>query len=145
MRFLGWTDTYRALILPEVASGLSIFLFRQFFAGIPRDLYDAGRIDGATWWQVYWRLAMPLSGPVLATAALLQFVQQWDAFFWPIVATGSPDLVMVQVAIARNANLETANWGGLFASATVSVLVAAIPFLAVQRFYVRTLAHSGFK
>jgi ABC-type glycerol-3-phosphate transport system permease component len=145
MRFLGWTDTYRALILPEVASGLSIFLFRQFFAAIPRDLYEAGRIDGATWWQVYWRLAMPVSGPTLATAALMQFVQQWDAFFWPIVATGSPDLVMIQVAIARHANLETANWGGLFASASVSVLVAALPFLALQRYYVRTMVHSGFK
>lgn len=145
MRFLGWTDSYRALILPEVASGMSIFLFRQFFASIPRDLYEAGRIDGATWWQIYWRLAMPVSGPVLATAGLMQFVQQWDAFFWPIVATGSPDMVMIQVAIARHANLETANWGGLFASASVSVLVAAVPFLALQRYYVRTLVHSGFK
>ncbi len=145
MRFLGWTDTYQALILPEVASGLSIFLFRQFFAAIPRDLYEAGRIDGASWWQVYWRLAMPVSGPTVATAALMQFVQQWDAFFWPIVATGSPDKIMIQVAIARNANLETANWGGLFASASVSVLVAALPFLALQRYYVRTMVHSGFK
>ncbi len=145
MRFLGWTDTYQALILPEVASGLSIFLFRQFFAGIPRDLYEAGRIDGASWWQIYWRLALPVSGPTLATAALMQFVQQWDAFFWPIVATGSPDLIMIQVAIARHANLETANWGGLFASASISVVVAAIPFLALQRYYVRTVVHSGFK
>jgi ABC-type glycerol-3-phosphate transport system permease component len=145
MRFLGWTDTYRALILPEVASGLSIFLFRQFFAAIPRDLYEAGRIDGASWWQIYWRLAMPVSGPTLATAALMQFVQQWDAFFWPIVVASSPDKLMVQVAIARHANLETANWGGLFASASISVLVAALPFLALQRYYVRTMVHSGFK
>lgn len=145
VRFLGWTDTYQALILPEVASGLSIFLFRQFFAAIPRDLYEAGRIDGASWWQVYWRLALPVSGPVLATAALMQFIAQWDAFFWPVVAAGSPDKVMIQVAIAKHANLETANWGGLFASATVSVLVAAVPFLALQRYYVRTMVHSGFK
>jgi ABC-type glycerol-3-phosphate transport system permease component len=145
MRFLGWTDTYRALILPEVASGLSIFLFRQFFAAIPRDLYEAGRIDGASWWQIYWRLALPVSGPTLVTAALMQFVQQWDAFFWPVVVTGSPDMIMIQVAIARHANLETANWGGLFASASVSVLVAALPFLALQRYYVRTMVHSGFK
>ena len=145
MRFLGWTNTYHALILPEVASGLSIFLFRQFFAAIPRELYEAGRIDGASWWQVYWRLVLPLSGPTLATAALMQFVQQWDAFFWPIVAASSPDKVMIQVAIARHANMETANWGGLFASASVSVLVAAVPFLALQRYYVRTMMHSGLK
>jgi len=145
MRFFGWTDTYGALILPEVASGLSIFLFRQFFAEIPKELYEAGRIDGATWWQVYWRLVLPLSGPTLATASLMQFVQQWDAFFWPIVAASSPDKVMIQVAIARHANLETANWGGLFASASISVLVAAVPFLVLQRHYVRTMMHSGGK
>ncbi len=145
MRGLGWTDTYRALILPEVASGLAIFLFRQFFAAVPRDLYEAARIDGATWWQIYWRLVLPLSAPTIATAALMQFVTQWDAFFWPIVAASSPELTMVQVAIARNANLETTNWGGLFASASVSVLVAALPFLALQRTYIRTIMYSGFK
>ena len=145
MRILGWTDTYAALILPEVASGLSIFLFRQFFASMPRELYEAGRIDGATWWQIYWRLVLPLAGPTVATAALMQFVQQWDAFFWPVVAASSPDKVMIQVAIARHANMETANWGGLFASASVSVLVAAIPFLALQRFYIRTVTHTGLK
>src|ERR1019366_156615 len=109
MRFLGWTDTWQALILPEVASGLAIFLFRQFFAAIPRDLYEAARIDGASWWQIYWRLVLPLSGPTIATAALMQFVAQWDAFFWPIVAASAPEMTMVQVAIARNANLETTN------------------------------------
>jgi ABC-type glycerol-3-phosphate transport system permease component len=145
IRMLGWTDTYAALILPEVASGLSIFLFRQFFAALPRELYEAGRIDGASWWQVYCRLALPLSGPTLATAALMQFVQQWDAFFWPVVAASSPDKVMIQVAIARHANMETANWGGLFASASISVLVAALPFLALQRYYVRSIIHSGLK
>jgi ABC-type glycerol-3-phosphate transport system permease component len=145
IRFLGWTDSYQALILPEVASGLSIFLFSQFFSAVPRELYEAGRIDGASWWQVYWRLVLPLSGPTIATAALMQFIQQWDAFFWPIVAASSPDKVMIQVAIARHANMETANWGGLFASASVSVLVAALPFLALQRYYVQTMMHSGGK
>jgi ABC-type glycerol-3-phosphate transport system permease component len=145
MRGLGWTDTYRALILPEVASGLAIFLFRQFFAAVPRDLYEAARIDGASWWQIYWRLVLPLSLPTIATAALMQFVTQWDAFFWPIVATSNPDLTMVQVAIVRHADLETTNWGGLFASASVSVLVAAVPFLLLQRTYIRTIMYSGFK
>ncbi len=145
IRVLGWTDSYRALILPEVASGLSIFLFSQAFAAVPRELYEAGRIDGASWWQIYWRLVLPLSGPAVATAALMQFVQQWDAFFWPIVAASSPDKVMLQVAIARHANMETANWGGLFASASVSVLAAALPFLLLQRFYVQTMMHSGGK
>ena len=139
MRTLHWTDTYAALILPEVAGGLIVFLFRQFFAGIPREIYEAARVDGASWWQIYWRMTLPLSGPTIATASLMMFIHQWDAFFWPLVATSSADLAVVQVAIARNMTLEQANWGALFASASAAVIVAAIPFFILQRSYVRVV------
>jgi ABC-type glycerol-3-phosphate transport system permease component len=145
MRGLNWTDTYAALILPEVAGGLIIFLFRQFFAGIPREIYEAARIDGASWWQIYLRMTLPLSGPTIATASLMMFIHQWDAFFWPLVATSSEKLAVVQVAIARNMTLEQANWGALFASASTAVLVAAIPFALLQRYYVRTVATNADK
>ncbi len=145
MRTLNWTDTYAALILPEVAGGLIIFLFRQFFAGIPREIYEAARIDGASWWRIYLSMTMPLSGPTIATASLMMFIHQWDAFFWPLVATSSADLAVVQVAIARNMTLEQANWGALFASASTAVLVAAIPFFLLQRYYVRTVVAGGDK
>ena len=140
MRGLGWTDTYAALILPEVAGGLVIFLFRQFFAGIPKEIYEAAHLDGATWWQVYWRMTMPLSGPTIATASLILFIHQWDAFFWPLVAASREELAVVQVAIARNMTLEQANWGALFASASSAVLVAMVPFLFLQRYYIRVVA-----
>jgi ABC-type glycerol-3-phosphate transport system permease component len=139
MRGLGWTDTYAALIMPEVAGGLIIFLFRQFFAGIPKEIYEAARIDGASWWQIYLRMTMPLSGPTIATASLMMFIHQWDAFFWPLVAASSADLAVVQVAIARNMTLEQANWGALFASASAAVLVALVPFLFLQRYYIRVV------
>ena len=140
MRGLGWTDTYAALILPEVAGGLVIFLFRQLFAGIPKEIYEAARLDGATWCQVYRRMTMPLSGPTIATASLILFIHQWDAFFWPLVAASSENLAVVQVAIARNMTLEQANWGALFASASSAVLVAMVPFLLLQRYYIRVVA-----
>ena len=140
MRGLGWTDTYAALILPEAAGGLVIFLFRQFFAGIPKEICEAARLDGATWWQIYRRMTMPLSGPTMATASLMLFIHQWDAFFWPLVAASSEDLAVVQVAIARNMTLEQANWGALFASASAAVLVAMGPFLFLQRHYIRVVA-----
>jgi len=140
MRGLGWTDTYAALILPEVAGGLVIFLFRQFFAGIPKEIYEAAVIDGANWWQIYWRMTMPLSGPTIATASLMLFIHQWDAFFWPLVAASREELAVVQVAIARNMTLEQANWGALFASASSAVLVAMVPFLFLQRYYIRVVA-----
>jgi ABC-type glycerol-3-phosphate transport system permease component len=139
IRALDWSNTYWALILPEVASGLVIFLFRQFFAGIPKELYEAARVDGASWFRIWWRLTLPLSGLVVAAGALVLFVHQWDAFFWPLVAAPSAELVTVQVAIARNVTLEVANWGELFASASTAILVAMIPFLLLQRWYVRTV------
>lgn len=145
MRTLNWTDTYAALILPEIAGGLLIFLFRQFFAGIPKEIYEAARVDGANWWQIYLRMTLPLSGPTIATASLMLFIHQWDAFFWPLVATSSADLAVVQVAIARNMTLEQANWGALFASASSAVLVAAIPFFLLQRYYVHTVVSGGDK
>jgi ABC-type glycerol-3-phosphate transport system permease component len=140
MRGLGWVNTYAALILPEVAGGLVIFLFRQFFAGIPKEIYEAARMDGASWWQIYLKMTLPLSGPTIATASLVMFIHQWDAFFWPLVAATSADLAVVQVAIARNMTLEQANWGALFASASAAVLVALVPFLILQRYYIRVVA-----
>ena len=145
IRTLEWTNTYAALILPELANGLVIFLFRQFFLAIPREIYEAARVDGASWWTIFLRLTMPLSGPTIATASLMQFIHQWDAFFWPLVAASTPELVVVQVAIARNMTLETANWGALFASASTAVLLAMVPFLLLQRFYIRTETESADK
>jgi ABC-type glycerol-3-phosphate transport system permease component len=145
MRALGWTDTYRALILPEVASGFVIFLFRQFFAGLPKELVEAARIDGATWLQIWARIAMPLTGPTVATAALMIFILQWESFFWPLVAASAPDLTLVQVAIARHNSMETTDWGGMFAASSIAIAVALVPFLAFQRYYVRTIVQSGLK
>ena len=137
MRHIGWTDTYFALILPEVAGGLVIFLFYQFFRGIPKEIYEAARMDGATWWQIYYKMTMPLSGPTIATASLMIFIHQWDAFFWPLVATSSEKLAVIQVAIARNMTLEQANWGAFFASASLAILIAMVPFFWLQKYYVK--------
>jgi ABC-type glycerol-3-phosphate transport system permease component len=145
VRALDWTNTYLALILPELASGLVIFLFRQFFLAIPREIYEAARVDGASWFTIWLRLTMPLSGPTIATASLMQFIHQWDAFFWPLVAASTPERMVVQVAIARNITLEQANWGALFASASTAILLALIPFLLLQRFYIRTVTASTEK
>ena len=145
MRTLKWTDTYAALILPEVAGGLVIFLFYQFFRAIPREIYEAARVDGASWWQIYLKMTMPLSGPTIATASLMIFIHQWDAFFWPLVATSSENLAVIQVAIARNMTLEQANWGAFFASASLAVLIAMVPFFWLQRHYVRIVITSADK
>ena len=145
IRAFGWVNTYQALIVPEIANGLVIFLFRQFFASIPRDFYEAARVDGASWLYIFVRIAMPLSWPTIATSALMLFLSQWDSFFWPVVAASDPDYAVIQVAIARNINFEQSDWGGLFASTNLAIVLGTIPFLLVQRFYVRTLVSGGIK
>lgn len=145
IRAFGWTNSYQALIVPEIANGMVIFLFRQFFASIPKDFYEAARVDGASWVYIFARIAMPLSWPTIATSALMLFLSQWDSFFWPVIAASDPDYAVVQVAIARNINFEQSNWGGLFASTNLAILLGTIPFLLIQRFYVRTLISGGIK
>lgn len=141
----GWTNSYKALIIPEIANGMIIFLFRQFFASIPKDFYEAARVDGASWFYIWSRIAMPLSWPTIATSSLMLFLSQWDSFFWPVVVASSPDYAVVQVAIARNINFEQSNWGGLFASTNLAILLGTIPFLFMQRFYMRSLLEGGIK
>tara|TARA_R110000751_G_scaffold10055_1_gene37169 strand:+ start:2972 stop:3814 length:843 start_codon:yes stop_codon:yes gene_type:complete len=145
VRDLNWNDTYFALVMPEVASGFIIFLFRQFFTKVSKELFEAARVDGASWWRIYWDVAMPLSWPTVVAAALMMFIHQWDAFFWPLVAATSPDLTMVQVAIARYLQFEQADFGRLFAAMTVASFLAILPFMALQRYYIRTIVDSGIK
>jgi ABC-type glycerol-3-phosphate transport system permease component len=145
IRWFGWVNSYQALIVPEIANGMVIFLFRQFFVSIPRDFYDAARVDGASWGYIFVRIALPLSWPTIATASLVLFLAQWDSFFWPIVAASDPNYAVVQVAIARNINFEQTNWGGLFSSTNLAILLGTIPFLLVQRLYVRSLISGGIK
>jgi len=145
IRAFGWVNSYKALIVPEIANGMVVFLFRQFFASIPQDFYQAARVDGASWFYIFTRIAMPLSWPTVATSGLVLFLAQWDSFFWPVVAASDSNYAVIQVAIARNINFEQSDWGGLFASTNLAILIGTIPFLLVQRFYVRTLIASGIK
>jgi ABC-type glycerol-3-phosphate transport system permease component len=145
IRALGWVNSYEALIIPAIANGFVIFLYRQFLASIPRELYEAAHVDGASWWSIYWRIAMPLAWPTTVTAMLMVFLLQWEAFFWPLVAASAPDYTMIQVAIARNINFEEAAWGRLFATTTIATVVPMLLYLFLQRYYTRSILSSAFK
>ena len=144
-RWLNWTNTYQALILPDVANGFVIFLFRQCFLGMPRELFEAARVDGAGWLCIFFRIAMPLSGPTIAAASLLIFVHQWDSFFWPLVVAGTSEYMVIPVAIGRFFSMEGNDWGAIFSAGTVATLIAAVPFLYLQKFYVQTMMSSAIK
>jgi len=145
IRGLHWQDTYQALIVPAVADAFSIFLVRQFVREIPAELIDAARVDGASWWGIYWRITLPLVKPALITAGLLQFMRQWDAFFWPLVAVSSRELTVTQVALTRYITEYVTFWDRLLAAVVASSLPVVLLFFLLQRYYIRGIATTGFK
>lgn len=137
VRELGWLDTYAGLVVPGVANGITIFLFRQFFAQIPRELAETARIDGAGWITILWRIYIPLCKPVLISAGLLIFFFQWEAFLWPLIATRSERMRVVQVALAGFEQQHQTLWNQLFAASVVSSVIPLFVLLPLQRYYIR--------
>ncbi len=145
IRDLNWQDTYLALIVPAIADAFSIFLIRQFIRELPADLVDAARVDGASWWGIFWRIMLPLIKPALITAGLLQFIRQWDAFFWPLVAVSSRELTVTQVALNRYITEFVTFWDRLLAASVAASLPVLILFFLLQRYYIRGIAATGLK
>lgn len=139
MRQIGWFDTYLALIVPGISNGLVVFLYRQFFAGLPKEVIEAARADGATWWRTYWSICMPIAAPVSIGAGLLLFVFQWESFLWPLIVAPSPDLRLIQVAVARFSTEYSVIWNEQFAASTIATLIPLTFILIFQRQFVSAL------
>jgi multiple sugar transport system permease protein len=145
VRSIGWLDTYQGLIGPGIANGIVIFLFRQFFAQIPRELAESARLEGASWLTILFRIYLPLSKPVVISAALLIFLFQWESFLWPLIATRSESLKVIQVALAGFEERYVTLWNELFAAAIVAALIPLIILLPLQRFYVQGVTAAATK
>ncbi len=145
VRSIGWLDTYQGLIGPGVANGIVIFLFRQFFAQIPRELAESARLEGASWVGILFRIYLPLSKPVVISAALLIFLFQWESFLWPLIATRSENLKVIQVALAGFQERYVTLWNELFAAAIVAAVIPLIILLPLQRFYVQGVTAAATK
>lgn len=136
---LGLVNTWTALIVPGLANSLVIFVFRQFFAEIPQDYLDAARVDGASWLSVLLRIVLPMSKPVLITAALVLFITQWNSFFWPLLVAPKPEFRVVQVAISYAYEEHITRWDVLMAGSTLAALIPIFLVLPLQRYYVSGL------
>jgi multiple sugar transport system permease protein len=145
MRTFGWVNSYQALIIPWIANGAGIFLLRQFFMDIPRDLIDAARMDGCSHLNAFRRVVLPNSIPALITFALIRFQASWDAFFWPLIVASNPEKRVVQVAIATFTTEVQTQWGLTFAASTLATLPIIVLFIFLQRYYVRGVVMSGMK
>lgn len=145
---LGWLSTYQGLIVPEAAMlfAFGVFLLRQFFVTMPRELEDAARIDGAGPWQVFSRIIVPLSQPVLAALAIFAFRSAWNDFLWPLIAVNKPEMFPLPVALAllRSA-YSSESYGPIMAGAALSALPLLVVFVIANRRIVEGVRLSGLK
>ncbi|GLS41532.1 sn-glycerol-3-phosphate transport system permease protein UgpE [Mesorhizobium tianshanense] len=141
---LGWLNTYRVQIIPWIADGLTIFLFVQYFKGLPGELIEASRVEGASWWQVYYRVVMPLSGPVLATAAILKFLVMYNQYLWPLIVVQQENHRPVMVGLGYFFQLNVA-WGEVMAYLTLITVPVLIFYLFLQRAFIASIASTGVK
>lgn len=142
---LGLVDSYWALILPSVSSGLAMFLFTQFFRSLPESLLEAARIDGASLIQVFVRIVLPLSIPVIITAGLMIFVTEWNNYLWPLLVTRSPSVRTIQVALAYSKDEHETFWSFIYAASAISAVVPVLLFLPLQKYFVQGVTSSGMK
>lgn len=142
---LGLVDTYFALIVPWVANIFTIFLFRQQFKTIPQELFDAAAIDGCSTFGTLWRVVLPLSKPVIATASIFSIISSWNSFMWPLIMTDSKHLRVLQVGLSyfsQDSGTETAL---LMAASTFSILPLVVLFFIAQKQIIASTATSGLK
>ena len=142
---IGWLNSYQVQIIPWIADALTIFLFVQYFKDLPKDLVEAARVDGATWLQVYRRVIMPLSGPVLATAAILKFLMMYNnQFIWPIMVVQEESYRPIMVGLMYFFQLNTA-WGEIMAYLTIITVPVLAFYLALQKAFIASIASTGIK
>ena len=143
---LGLVNTHAGLILPFLAGAFGVFLMRQFIGGIPDELLDAARVDGAGEHYIFWRIVMPLCGPAIATLTILTFLASWNSFLWPLVVATSDRMYTLPVAIALFATgQQETNVALLMAGSVVVILPVLIVFIALQRHFTQGIAMTGFK
>ena len=145
VRALGMLNSFSGLIIPSIFNAFGIFLLRQFYLSVPRELEEAALIDGAGYARIYWSVILPLSRPILAALAILFFLANWNAFLWPLTITRDPELRLVQVAISSFQGQYTASWNYIMAASTVVALPMLVLFLVFQRQILDSLKTSGLK
>ncbi len=140
----GWLNSYRVQIIPFVADGLTIFLFVQYFRDLPKDLIEAARVEGASWWTVYAKVLMPLSGPIIATAAILKFLVMYNQYLWPLMVVQEEGYRPVLVGLQYFFQLNTA-WGEIMAYLSMITVPVLVFYLFLQRAFIASIASTGVK
>ena len=141
---IGWLDTYEVQFVPFIANAFAIYLFYQYFDSIPKELDEAAKVDGASWFTIYRKIIMPLSGPAVATVAILTFLPAWNQYLWPLMSVQTEELRPVMVGLDYFKQLNT-SWGQLMAYASLITIPILALFIAFQRSFINSIASSGVK
>ncbi|HEX5414322.1 MAG TPA: carbohydrate ABC transporter permease, partial [Chloroflexota bacterium] len=143
---LGWVNSFLPLVVPEwLGSPFIIFLMRQFMLTIPLEMDDAARIDGCSWFELFWRIILPLSAPALGVAAIYSFTFHWNDFLQPLLYLNRTELFTVQLGLAMLQNRYTTDFGAMMAVSTLSLIPVLIVFFTAQRHFIQGLVISGVK
>ncbi len=145
LRYLGWIDTYKAVILPGIFTAYGTFLLRQFFLTLPKDLEDAAKIDGCSYFGIFWRIILPLSKPALATLTTFTFMGSWLNFMWPLIVLNTHNLFTLPVGLSYFQSLHNTDWALLMAGSLMMILPILIVFLINQRYFVEGIKLTGIK
>jgi multiple sugar transport system permease protein len=144
VRDLGWVDSYPGLIVPQAFTAFGVFLLRQFFLGIPFELEEAARIDGASRFDCFRRIILPLSGPALASLAVFAFMFHWNNLLWPLIVSNTDKTIPIAVGLTRFQGEHGTDWQLLMAASVIATIPVLAVYFAAQRWFVQGIAMSGF-
>lgn len=147
MRELHLIDTYQALIIPGFFGGFGIFMFRQYFLNLPKDLEEASRIDGCNIFETFCKIALPLSLPIIATLAIFTFISSWNSFMWPLIVTNSDNMrtLPLGLTVFKGSFREIINWGDLLACAVICTIPTVFVFFLGKKYFINDLLQGGLK
>jgi multiple sugar transport system permease protein len=145
VRSMGMLNTYAGIIVPAIFHAFGIFLLRQYYLSLPRELEEAAIIDGASYWRIYWSVILPLSRPIIASLAILFFLANWNSFLWPLTVASDQDLWVVQVGIANFRSQYSTSWNYIMAASTIVATPMLVLFVIFQRQIMESIKTSGLK
>jgi len=137
LKTLGWVNSLIGIIIPPAATATGTFMMRQYIIGIPDELLEAARLDGASHWEIYRNIILPLSAPALGAVGILSFTWRWNDYLWPLIVVNSQQNYTLQLSLANLVGTNTVEWGTLLAYATMAMVPVLVVFLCFQRYFVK--------
>lgn len=147
MKQLHWIDTYWALIVPGVFGGFGVFMMRQWFKSMPKDMEDSAKIDGCSTFEVFYKIALPMALPAIVTLAIFTFITTWNSFMWPLIVTNSDAMRTLPIALCnfKGSFREVTDWGAITAFSVICSLPVIAVFLAGRKYFVNDILNGGIK